>query len=302
MHTGHLNSTGILQRRLLTLPPLSSTTAGANPGSSLRSTDTGESKDGESASTATAGLNLLASLLGAPPKEDAGGGGGEGDKGAGGAKGGRDGKKGSFKINLFPDDSFDAAQAKGGDDEVSFSMRGFLVFVERGCPLENLQHTSLLKQWRSRRDNCRRLRHLLQERIWGCAPTILPTYSTTHGRPRSGTPPSHHALAHSHAKRPLPLDSKLPPAIRFACDDHHRQGDVTITFDLASSHTGCAKMLRDLDLADDDDHDGSRARGGKGVDPRGAGGDGGGAKGEAGGDENDLDDLLDLMDSAAEAK
>lgn len=92
------------------------------------------------------------------------------------------------------------------------------------------------------------------------------------------------------------------PAIRFACDDHHHQGDGTITFDLASSHTGCAKMLRDLDLADDDDdHCGPRAEVGKGVDPRGAG-DGGGAKGESGGGENDLDDLLDLMDSAAEAK
>lgn len=91
-------------------------------------------------------------------------------------------------------------------------------------------------------------------------------------------------------------------AIRFACDDDHHQGDGTITFDLASSHTGCAKMLRDLDLADDDDHSGSRAGGGKGVDPSEAGGDGAGAKGESGGDENELDDLLDLMDSAAEAK
>ena len=106
-------------------------------------------------------------------------------------------------------------------------------------------------------------------------------------------------------RHPSPYISALPP---LACD--HQGDGTTIIFDLSSSHTGCAKMLRDLDLADDDDDNGGggggSCGGGKGADPRGAGGDGGGvaarggAKGEA--DENDLDDLLDLMDSAAEAK
>lgn len=76
-------------------------------------TSKGESKEGEGASTATAGLNLLAALLGAQAKDEAGdsGGGGQG----GGAKR-RGGQRDSFKINLFPEDPFDAAQAKGGDD------------------------------------------------------------------------------------------------------------------------------------------------------------------------------------------
>lgn len=70
------------------------------------------------ASTATAGLNLLATLLGAPAKDDT-----EGGEGGGGAKR-RESRRDSFKINLFPDDPSDAAQAKGGDDEeVSLSMR-----------------------------------------------------------------------------------------------------------------------------------------------------------------------------------
>lgn len=76
----------------------------------------GESKDEGSVSNATAGLNLLATLLGAPAKDDAWD--GEGDEGAGGAKR-RGSRRDSFKINLFPDDPFDAAaQAKGGDDDV----------------------------------------------------------------------------------------------------------------------------------------------------------------------------------------
>lgn len=64
-----------------------------------------------------AGLNLLASLLGAPATDDAGGGVGDGDEGAGGDAKGRGGQRDSFKINLFPDDPFDGAQAKDGDDD-----------------------------------------------------------------------------------------------------------------------------------------------------------------------------------------
>eukprot|EP00752_Nemacystus_decipiens_P001886 g1816.t1 len=151
--------------------------------------DKRESKDGGGAISATAGLNLLATLLGAPAKDDAEH--EEGDEGAGGAK--RRGSRGdSFKINLFPDDPFDAAQAKGDDE-----------------------------------------------------------------------------------------------------------GDGSIiTIDLASSHTGCAKMLRELDLSDDNEDAGKgvdsrrRAAGGGGIDGRG------GAKGGADADEDGLDDLLDLMDSA----
>lgn len=85
--------------------------------------------------------------------------------------------------------------------------------------------------------------------------------------------------------------------------DDQGGGNGTITIDLASSHTGCAKMLRELDLSDDNEG------GGKGVDSRRrAGGDGGGVDGRAGAkggggadaddDEDGLDDLLDLMDSA----
>lgn len=76
-------------------------------------TSKGESKEGEGASTATAGLNLLAALLGAQAKGE----GGDDDRGGegGGAKR-RGGQRDSFKINLFPEDPFDAAQAKGGDD------------------------------------------------------------------------------------------------------------------------------------------------------------------------------------------
>lgn len=59
-------------------------------------------------------------------------------------------------------------------------------------------------------------------------------------------------------------------------------------------------MLRELDLADDNDGVGG---GGKGIDSKRTGGDGevdarGGAKGGADVDEDPLDDLLDLMDSA----
>lgn len=79
-------------------------------------TTTGESKEGESANTAMAGLNLLASLLGAPAMDGAGTGGG-GDEGAGGDAKRRESQRDSFKINLFPDDPFDGAQAKGGDDD-----------------------------------------------------------------------------------------------------------------------------------------------------------------------------------------
>eukprot|EP00903_Cladosiphon_okamuranus_P008100 g7808.t1 len=153
--------------------------------------DKRESKEDGGVKTATMGLNLLATLLGAAAKDDAGGGDGEGDEGAGGAKR-RGSRRDSFKINLFPDDPVLAAQAKGGDDE----------------------------------------------------------------------------------------------------------GYDTITIDLASSHTGCAKMLRELDLSDDNEV------GGKGVDTRGGGGDGGvggygraGAKGGGNVEEDYLDDLLDLMDS-----
>ncbi|CAM9188684.1 unnamed protein product [Ectocarpus fasciculatus] len=167
-----------------------------------KSDDKREDKEGEGASTATAGLNLLAALLGAQAKDEAG------DDvdgvGAGGAKR-RGGQRDSFKINLFPEDPFDAAQAKGGDD-----------------------------------------------------------------------------------------------------------GDLegeTVTIDLASTHTGCAKMLRELDLSDDID-DGNRS-GGKGVDTRRAGGGINGTAGAKGGDGEDggrpddddgFDDLLDLMDSTAESK
>lgn len=89
-----------------------------------------------------------------------------------------------------------------------------------------------------------------------------------------------------------------PPS---ACD----QGNNTITIDLASTHTGCAKMLRDLDLSDDiDGNDGGD--GGKMVDARRASGGGGGCRaGEkdgSGDDDSGFDDLLDLMDSTAESK
>lgn len=64
----------------------------------------------ESTATATAGLNLLANLLGASAKTDA-----VGDTGGAKSVGvGRD----HFKINLFPDDALDNAQAKGDCDEV----------------------------------------------------------------------------------------------------------------------------------------------------------------------------------------
>lgn len=63
-----------------------------------------------------AGLNLLASLLGATAVDGAGGGGG-GDEGTGSDAKRRGGRRDSFKINLFSDDPFDGAQAKGGDDD-----------------------------------------------------------------------------------------------------------------------------------------------------------------------------------------
>lgn len=96
----------------------------------------GEIKEREGASTATAGLNLLATLLGAAAKDDAGD--GEGDEGAGGAKR-RGSRRDSFKINLFPDEPFDAAQAKGGDDEVQLLCRDlplvllFFFFLNVSC-------------------------------------------------------------------------------------------------------------------------------------------------------------------------
>lgn len=84
-----------------------------------------------------AGLNLLASLLGASAKDDTdgdtngnGGGGGDGP-GASGAK--RRGEKEPFNINLFPDDPFDEAQAKG-DGEVCMYVQycAILLLLERG--------------------------------------------------------------------------------------------------------------------------------------------------------------------------
>lgn len=51
--------------------------------------------------------------MGAPAKEETYG---IGDEGAGGAKR-RGSQRDSFKINLFPDNAFDAAQAKGVDDD-----------------------------------------------------------------------------------------------------------------------------------------------------------------------------------------
>ncbi|CAM9300288.1 unnamed protein product [Pylaiella littoralis] len=165
-----------------------------------------ESKETEGASTAMAGLNLLASLLGASAADDAGG---DGDEGTGGGAKRRGNRRESFKINLFPDNPFDGAQAKDGDD------------------------------------------------------------------------------------------------------DEDNDGSNTITIDLASTHTGCAKMLRELDLSDDvDGNDGGG--GGKSVDGRrtsgGGGGGGGGGSCRAGAkgggiDDDELDDLLDLMDSTtAESK
>ena len=104
----------------------------------------------------------------------------------------------------------------------------------------------------------------------------------------------------------------------------------TINIDLTSSHTGCAKMLQDLDLSDDRDN--YNSHGGNGGDTNGAGKAGGGGAARSdikgmddrtesvglgggaaakGGDEgrrrgreedDDLDDLLDLMDSTAESK
>lgn len=91
----------------------------------------------------------------------------------------------------------------------------------------------------------------------------------------------------------------------------------TITIDLASSHTGCAKMLQELDLSDDRDNGDNTNNGGgggggdtKGMDERmqnvgvegGASAKGGDEGRGRGRDEDDLDDLLDLMDSAAESK
>ncbi|CAN0140777.1 unnamed protein product, partial [Ectocarpus sp. 12 AP-2014] len=64
-------------------------------------------------------------------------------------------------------------------------------------------------------------------------------------------------------------------------DDDDLEGE-TVTIDLASSHMGCAKMLRELDLSDDiDDGNGS---GRKGVDTRRAGGGVNGTAGAKGGD------------------
>lgn len=96
-------------------------------------------------SAATAGLNLLASLLGAPESGKTGRG---DDEGKGGAKGrgGRD----SFKINLFPDNPADEAQAKDGDEvryahftreEGARALAGgvcggrFILFSRKGCGL-----------------------------------------------------------------------------------------------------------------------------------------------------------------------
>lgn len=95
----------------------------------------------------------------------------------------------------------------------------------------------------------------------------------------------------------------------------------TITIDLASGHTGCDKMLRDLDLSDDSKGDGRdgganchdskgsdrRISDRGGDDARGVGyGNQKEEKGSCGGDYEDddqLDDLLDLMDAAdSEAK
>eukprot|EP00904_Undaria_pinnatifida_P009669 jgi/Undpi1/5832/HiC_scaffold_2.g01106.m1 len=109
------------------------------------------------------------------------------------------------------------------------------------------------------------------------------------------------------------------------------EGEVnTINIDLTSSHTGCAKMLQDLDLSDDRDN--YNSHGGNEGDTNGAGKAGGGGAARSdikgmddrtesvglgggaaakGGDEgrrrgreedDDLDDLLDLMDSTAESK
>lgn len=70
----------------------------------------------ERTTAATAGLDLLASLLGASAKEeeeeeevDDGG-----DAGGAGSK--RCCRRESFHINLFPDNPIDAAQAKDGDE------------------------------------------------------------------------------------------------------------------------------------------------------------------------------------------
>lgn len=68
----------------------------------------------QEATNATAGLNLLASLLGASAKEETEGGGGDTGVGLGGKGQGK--SKDSFRINLVPDKPFDAAQAKGDEN------------------------------------------------------------------------------------------------------------------------------------------------------------------------------------------
>ena len=102
----------------------------------------------------------------------------------------------------------------------------------------------------------------------------------------------------------MQLRATLPVFVKRHTRRDDQDGNGTITIDLASSHTGCAKMLRELDLSDDNDNVNEWSGGEKGVDSRRAGGgdggvDGGaGAKGGTGADEDGLDDLLDLMDSA----
>ena len=75
---------------------------------------------------------------------------------------------------------------------------------------------------------------------------------------------------------------------------HCKTKTNTIAIDLASSHTGCAKMLRQLDLSDDKELDGVRDWK-KDVDDRQSGG----GKGGATESEDDLDELLGLMDFEA---
>ncbi|CAM9370855.1 unnamed protein product [Ascophyllum nodosum] len=119
--------------RVLDVAARSNYEASRRDRSMARSAQRGElpSRTGElETANATAGLNLLASLLGASSKEETECGGG--DAGAGGEAKGRGGR-GSFKINLFPDDLLGAAQAKDSEETKTNTIAIDLASSHTGC-------------------------------------------------------------------------------------------------------------------------------------------------------------------------